>query len=30
MEIFKSNDSLQLTYISASAGLHATPTAIVR
>jgi len=29
MEMFKSNDSLQLAYICAPAGLHAMPTAIV-
>jgi len=30
MELFKSNDCLQLAYICALAGLHAVPTAIVR
>jgi len=30
MEMFKSNDSLQLAYICAPAGLYAMPTAIVR
>jgi len=29
-EMFKSNDSVQLAYICARAGLHAMPTAIVR
>jgi len=30
MEMFKSNDSLQLAYICVPAGLHAMPAAIVR
>ena len=30
MEMFKSNDSLQLAYICAPAELHAMPTVIVR
>jgi len=30
MEMFKSNDSLQLAYICVPAGLNAMPTAIVR
>jgi len=30
MEMFKSNDSLQLAHICAPAGLHAMPTPIVR